>query len=307
MRCHVNVRDEGPRDQRVILLLHGFLGSMRWFDRLVPHLRDSYRVIRVDLLGHGQSASPSGQYSPESQAAAISGALASSGLSGSMPITVVGHSFGADIAIAMAELRRLRVAGIAVIGEGPDYTTFTGNATANLLRNPLIGRPVFRALPSFLIRRSVELFFGPRFDVASAFDDAGQVVKDVRAVSYDFFLGSQEEKERYVAEQPLDARLAALGLPSLVVFGAEDRVFRVADSAERYRRVRGASVRVIDGAGHSPMLEAPDLVAGHIKSFGGRVRPADLPSALLNGEIAPLSRAPGDGDFAVPPIAETPR
>src|SRR5262245_21319233 len=51
----LQVLDEGNCRGRPVVLIHGFACSMRWFDKLAPLLSDDYRVIRVDLLGHGGS------------------------------------------------------------------------------------------------------------------------------------------------------------------------------------------------------------------------------------------------------------
>jgi pimeloyl-ACP methyl ester carboxylesterase len=49
----VQLREDGPADAPPIVLVHGFLGSMRWFDRLIPLLSNDFRLIRTDLIGHG--------------------------------------------------------------------------------------------------------------------------------------------------------------------------------------------------------------------------------------------------------------
>src|SRR2546421_12750107 len=54
----LHVLEEGPRDAPPMVLLHGFAGSMRWFDRLAPLLAASNRGIRIDLLGHGGAPKP---------------------------------------------------------------------------------------------------------------------------------------------------------------------------------------------------------------------------------------------------------
>jgi hypothetical protein len=64
-------------------------------------------------------------------------------------------------------------------------------------------------------------------------------VAHAQAVPYACFHASRTEKERFVAQKPLEARLRALGLSTLVIFGDRDQVY------------------VIPDAGHSPLLETP--------------------------------------------------
>jgi len=54
------VRQDGPRDGPALVLIHGLGGSTSWWDAVVPLFAASHHVIRVDLLGHGRSAKPTG-------------------------------------------------------------------------------------------------------------------------------------------------------------------------------------------------------------------------------------------------------
>ncbi|MCW2514102.1 MAG: alpha/beta hydrolase, partial [Mycobacterium sp.] len=57
----VAYRDEGSGE--VLLLIHGMAGSSDAWRELIPRLAKSYRVVAPDLLGHGQSTKPRGDYS----------------------------------------------------------------------------------------------------------------------------------------------------------------------------------------------------------------------------------------------------
>jgi pimeloyl-ACP methyl ester carboxylesterase len=76
-----------------------------------------------------------------------------------------------------------------------------------------------------------------------------------------------DEEQNYVDESPLDRRLAALHVPLLVIFGAEDQIYDPQAAIARYRLVPGAQTHLIPGAGHSPNVEKPDLVAPLILAF----------------------------------------
>src|SRR2546426_10665266 len=64
----LQVREDGVRQATPLVLLHGFAGSMHWWTPLVERLQGDFRLIRVDLLGHGGSQKPDDGYSMEHQA-----------------------------------------------------------------------------------------------------------------------------------------------------------------------------------------------------------------------------------------------
>src|ERR687888_226268 len=84
----------------VILLIHCYTCSMKWWDGLAPLLERDHRVIRVDLLGHGGSDKPGAGYSIDDQATAVGEALAKLGV---VNATVVGHSLGGSVVTALAQ------------------------------------------------------------------------------------------------------------------------------------------------------------------------------------------------------------
>ncbi|MEW2549905.1 alpha/beta hydrolase [Streptomyces sp. NPDC047002] len=259
----LHVRLDGPAGAPPLVLVHGFLGSLRWFDRLVPLLAGDFRLIRSDLLGHGFSGKPRSGYSPEEQAAVLRALLDELDVSGP---AVVGFSLGADVAVALGEsgfpLRRL-----VLVDEGPDYSLATPPAVNKVLRMPVVGPLLHAALPASGFRRAVEGFLAPGASLDSVFDEPARVVGEARAVPYAAFSATQAEKERYVADMPLDARVAQLALPTLVLFGAQDQVYRARPSCERYGLLPNATAEVIEDAGHSPVVERPEHTADRVRAF----------------------------------------
>jgi pimeloyl-ACP methyl ester carboxylesterase len=71
----MHVVQDGKPGVPVLLLIHGTEASTAWWDPVVPGLAGAYRVIRVDLLGHGRSASPVGGYDMPTQARRVGAAL----------------------------------------------------------------------------------------------------------------------------------------------------------------------------------------------------------------------------------------
>src|ERR1039458_7602458 len=94
---HVSYRmaGEGP----TILLIHGIAGSSTTWRAVMPSLAEHYTVIAPDLLGHGQSAKPRGDYSLGAYASGIRDLLA---VLGKERVTLIGHSLGGGVAMQFA-------------------------------------------------------------------------------------------------------------------------------------------------------------------------------------------------------------
>lgn len=88
---------DGPADGPVIVLVHGFVSSLHWFDGVTALLADTFRVVRVDLVGHGSTGGPA--LDAPDQTAVLEQVLDSLDVQDAV---AVGHSFGADVAVGLA-------------------------------------------------------------------------------------------------------------------------------------------------------------------------------------------------------------
>jgi len=247
-----------------IVLIHCYGCSLRWWDRLVPALAERHRVVRIDLLGHGGSEKPSSGYSIPDQAGLVAAALNRLDVQAA---TVVGHSMGFTVATALAEQASELVDRLVNIGEGPDVADCSLPVVAELTYVPGLGPALWRTAPDFAIRDSYGSAFAPGFDLGSGFDDPDQVVEDFRAMTYTAFEAARSANDDFRDQVPLDDRVRATAVPLLSVFGREDRVCDPAASQSAYETVPGARVETIDGAGHSPNVEAPGETAELIEEF----------------------------------------
>jgi pimeloyl-ACP methyl ester carboxylesterase len=124
----IHVCQDGPRDAPALLLIHGTAASARSWEPMLPLLTGSHRVIRIDLLGCGQSAKPDGaSYAVPDQARRAGAAL---DLLGAKHTIVVGHSSGGAAATALAEQRPDLVTALALINTGPNVAAYLGEGAA---------------------------------------------------------------------------------------------------------------------------------------------------------------------------------
>jgi pimeloyl-ACP methyl ester carboxylesterase len=261
---NIYVRQDGPRDAPAVVLIHGLAGSTRWWDSLTPLLARSHRVIRIDLLGHGQSAKPAGPgYEIPEQGRRVGQALDRLGVK---HVIVVGHSTGGWVATALAEQRPDLVIALALIDTGPrlDADISKGPAT-QLMSVPIIGQLLWRLRTDSLIRKAASNGFSrPGYQIPQ------QIINDLGGITYHAFTATSRAARDYLKQRALPDRLTALSKPLLVIFGKEDRRWRSASAAE-YAAVPGARVELLPGVGHSPMLENPPETATLLLAFIGSV------------------------------------
>jgi pimeloyl-ACP methyl ester carboxylesterase len=257
----LHLTQDGPRDAQALVLIHGFTASTRSWDLLVPMLAQRYRVIRIDLLGHGRSAKPTDAgYAIPDQARRVGEVLDHLGVGRAV---VVGHSTGGSVATALAEGRRDLVAALVLLNTGPRLDAFIPQGPADqLLQVPVVGQLLWRLRTESLVRRAAATAVTRDVTIPQA------VVDDVLGMTHHAFTAARQGAEDYLLQRPLPDRLAALGVPLLVIFGAEDRRWR-ASSAADYRAVPGARIEMLPGVGHSPPLEDPPRTAELLTAFAG--------------------------------------
>jgi pimeloyl-ACP methyl ester carboxylesterase len=257
-----------------VVLIHGYTGSMNWFQELAPLLAAEHRVLSVDLLGHGGSDKPGAGYEITDQASAMAEALARLGVSDA---TVVGHSLGGTVATAVAEQSPELATRIVIIDQAPDDDYGDLSFTAELGYQPLIGPALQRLTeiaPNSAVRAQYDQAFAPDFNMASGFENPDQVVDDLREMTYTAFVDVSEAEGDYSTARSLDDRLSAIEVPVLVVFGSEDQIYDAEEAIAPFTDVPRAQTEVIDGVGHSPNVEDPERTAVLIEGFIARTRAA---------------------------------
>lgn len=248
----IHVSQDGPRDAPALLLIHGSASSTRSWDQLVPMLTRSHRVIRIDLLGHGRSAKPVDRsYALPDQALRAGAALDRLGVKHAV---VVGHSSGGAAAVALAEQRPDLVTALVLINTGPSLDAFiTPRST---------GGGLTQWPPT---DKQIRLFAGTAFSRAG-YRVPSELLDEVRCMTHHSLTVTMQAARAYLEQQPLPGRLTVIGRPLLVLFGEDDRRWRSSSAAD-YHAVPGATVELLPGLGHSPILEDPPRTATRLLAF----------------------------------------
>lgn len=252
----IHVVTSGTPSARAVVLLHGLAGSTAWWDPVVPAFGDRY-VVRIDLLGHGASAKPDNGYGIAEQAGRVAAVLDGLGVRHAI---LIGHSSGGYAATSLAEQRPDLVTAIALIDTGPRLDAFTDNGPlGNLLFIPAIGQTLWPLLPDAAIRSAMSSAFTRDVLIPD------QIVADVRGMTYRGFTSASAASDTYLAERTEPDRLAALGVPVLVLFGSRDRRWQPS-SFQDYDRVPHVRIEALD-CGHTPMIEEPDSTGTLLREF----------------------------------------
>jgi pimeloyl-ACP methyl ester carboxylesterase len=175
--------------------------------------------------------------------------------------TVVGHSMGGEVATALAEIKPNQVERMVLIDSPPAAgTRFTLLAQAYF--TPVIGEALSHLQSDRVVRQGLQQGFAASFPVPQKF------VEDFRQLTYTAAREAHDDSESFRANNPPYRRIAALKPlpPLLVIFGTEDAIVPP-ESAKLFEQVPGTKVAMIDGAGHSPMVETPAKVLELIRDF----------------------------------------
>jgi pimeloyl-ACP methyl ester carboxylesterase len=249
---------DGRPDAPALLLIHASAASLATWDLVVPYLAGALRVIRVDLLGCGKSSTPAVGYDITTQARRVSDALDEIGVS---RVRVIGHSGGCAVATAVAEQRPDAVVALALIDFGPSLDAkIPENRLTRLVLTRFPGRMLWRMKTEATIRKSASMGFTRPVDIPDA------MIEDALRMTHRAFVGAMRAPVEYLRQRSLPDRLSALGLPLLVIFGADDQRWR-SSMAGGYRVVPGSHVEVLAGVGHTPILEDPETIGKLLLDF----------------------------------------
>jgi pimeloyl-ACP methyl ester carboxylesterase len=245
-----------------VLFIHGLLGSHRNWAHLVDALDTRHRVVAPDLIGHGASAKPMGDYSLGAHAATLRDLLDHLGIA---RVTLVGHSLGGGIAMQFCYLFPDRVERLVLVSSGG-----LGRSVSPLLRSATLPGAdwVLALAASGWVRNRAEAVGGTlrRLGVRPSAD----LTEGWLGFSS---LGEAETRRAFLATarsvidpggQTVTAHdhlPMAIAVPTLVVWGTRDRMIPAWHATTAQQAIAGSRVEMFEGAGHFPHLEQPERFA----------------------------------------------
>jgi pimeloyl-ACP methyl ester carboxylesterase len=264
---------EGP----LLVMIHGIAGSSSTWVPVMPLLAERYTVIAPDLLGHGESAKPRGDYSLGAYASGIRDLL---GVLGHDKATIVGHSLGGGVAMQFAYQFPQMAERLVLVASGG-----LGKEVTPLLRALTVPGTEF-VLPVVLRRELHDVLgvagrtlgrLGLRADpFLSEVWSAWARLTDVRAQRA--FIHTIRAVID-VAGQRVSARdrlYLAHEVPTMIVWGDRDQVIPVSHAHIAHELIPGSRLEVVEGAGHFLPIERPELVDRLLRDFLATTKPADV-------------------------------
>jgi pimeloyl-ACP methyl ester carboxylesterase len=260
-----------------VVLIHGMVNSSRHWERVALGLADSYTVIAPDLIGHGESAAPRGDYSLGAHAAGIRDLLTAIGVERA---TLVGHSLGGGVAMQFFYQFPQRTERLVLVSSGG-----LGHQVSPLLRGAALpgasavvavaaNRRVLAALvvlserlrrkgsPKSIYLRAIARALQPLEEPGAreAFLQTLRSVIDVRG-------------QRVSA---LDRVYLLDAMPTMIVWGARDNTIPLSHGRQMHEAVPGSRFEVLPNAAHFPNLEDPEGLAAVLRDFLETTSPARI-------------------------------
>jgi pimeloyl-ACP methyl ester carboxylesterase len=266
----------------LLVLIHGMAGSGATWRHVIPTLSKRFTVLAPDLLGHGESAKPKGDYSLGAHATMVRDLMTALHLDRA---TLVGQSFGGGVAMQLAyqypdKCERLVLVGSGGLGESVNLLlrALAMPGGASLL--PIGCRPLFHKVgakvASWLASRGktpgpalVEIGHAYASLTDAATRDA--FVQTLRGVVDG---GGQRVSAR-------DKLYLTADVPTLIVWGDADPIIPISHAHDAHAAMPGSRLVVYPGVGHYPHCEEPAAFADELMAFVDDTQPASLSGSRI--------------------------
>ena len=266
----------------VVVLVHGITSTSATWGNLLPYLAEHFTVIAPDLLGHGESAKPRGDYSLGAYASGIRDLLLALGHERA---TFVGHSLGGGVAMQLAyqfpeHCERLVLVDSGGLGREITPLLRAASLPGSELVLPLlvddrvlgIGRGVGRLLGRVGLRVHTDLGEVLRGHASLSDGDArAAFLHTLRTIVDPMGQRVNASDRLYLAQ----------AIPFLIVWGERDPIIPVEHAYTAHRLVPGSRLEVFPDAGHYPHLDDPLRFVRLLIDFMETTEPAEIDTNRL--------------------------
>jgi pimeloyl-ACP methyl ester carboxylesterase len=264
----------------VVVLVHGITSSSVTWERVMPYLARRFTVIAPDLIGHGASAKPRGDYSLGAHASSVRDLLLALGHERA---SIVGHSLGGGIAMQFSYQFPERCERLVLVdsgGLGRDVSPLLRAATlpgAELVL-PLLaatrlldaGRLAGRALSTIGLHARTDFEEIARGHATLANAEArAAFLHTLRAVVEPGGQRVDASSRLYLTEH----------VPFLVIWGQRDSIIPVAHAHATHAQLPASRLEIFAESGHFPQLDEPQRFLDVLLDFIDSTEPAAIPDA----------------------------
>lgn len=265
----IYVREEGPKNAQVAVLLHGWSSSWYALSPILPMMSRRFSCIAVDLPGYGNSPPMNGRTTISGYADLLAKLIREVT---DKPVVLIGHSMGGMISMTLAIRYPMLVERMVLL-----CPTVTGNLSSRI--NMSILPIVF--LEQFSFANKITATLEPHLlsvtdwlmRPVSFADRSGISEQDYKRLRADARRPGQGRvrAECYGAmrKNDLSGKLGQIEATSLILWGAEDNTVPLRDAGVIADEYPQADLRIIPKASHWPQFETPDIVSRYVASFLG--------------------------------------
>jgi pimeloyl-ACP methyl ester carboxylesterase len=273
-----------------VVLIHGMLNSSSHWQAVARSLARDHTVIAPDLIGHGDSAAPRGDYSLGAHAASIRDLLAAIGIERA---SIVGHSLGGGVAMQFFYQFPQRVQRLALVSSGG-----LGREVSPMLRTAAL--PGMSSLLSLTIHpRLLGALRGSGTRLRERGIGAGVYLQAIARALRPLENSDARDAFLHTLRAVIDThgqRVSAtdrLGLletiPTLIVWGERDRTIPIEHGRRAHAAIPNSAFKTIPGAAHFPHLEEPQALSELLHAFLQETRPGLIEDGDWGALLAPRS------------------
>jgi len=252
--------DSGNPAGPALVLIHGYTDNARDWVPMLPYLSKRFRLILVDLRGHGQSSKPECCYTRLDFAYDIKLLMDALGV---QKADIVGHSMGSIVAQTFAEYwpeRTARVVLISSTGGTPPWAPKKPPQFDYRVEIRKLKEPIDADSPFMIAWWDSPTPVDPDFIRRQRKDAAGIPLRVWLAVLDQGLPAKTQFGD-------LQSTLPRLGAPTLLIWGSKDPIIEEPARQSLRHALPAAKVKVFDGLGHNPFWEDPRGVATVINGF----------------------------------------
>jgi pimeloyl-ACP methyl ester carboxylesterase len=256
------------RDRETVLFLHGFADSKDSAYSLAIHLFDEFNVMAIDLPGFGHSfANPELAYDTHAYGRWLDEFVSKSGMG---PVHVVGNSLGGVMALKLALVRPDVIKSLTLLNSAGLIDLEHESLYDEIMRGENIFQvktlEEFEKFWSKIFHRQP---FLPPFAKEFLFQRFRQNHDWYGELVQRNFGSFTDKRHPDYLELFMNKNLDRIDKPALILWGDRDQLFPVAHGAKGHTLLKDSRFIVLKDVGHAPQVEAPRMVARHLKHFIG--------------------------------------
>jgi pimeloyl-ACP methyl ester carboxylesterase len=249
--CSIHFTQQGKG--RAIVLLHGFLENSGIWQAVADNLSKSYRVICIDLLGHGQTGSLGYVHTMADQAQVVKAVLKHLRL---RKVILVGHSMGGYVALAFAKIFLQNVKGICLLN-----STFLPDDPIKINdRNKTI--EIVKENPEVVIKIAIPGLFAKKNKVVFKREMQHILIEALKTSKQGIVAALEGMKIR----EDLSYLLEDKTFKTLVFIGKEDLAIKTIPLKKRLQTLPNVQVVYLEG-GHMGFIENKDIFLAELSRF----------------------------------------